>query len=236
MNDVANAEMWDVEIASGIVRTMTLDELDEAYQNGVIDESTRVRQSGAPNWSTLAAVAGTEDSYTPEPVNSLSPMQVSISVPPPPAVPRELRHLSVAPPDVDDEEEERAFRRSRTKKRLAAAGGIVGVAVLAGLVAFTAARAGSATDALQAAAAAAAMAPPQAAKELPAPADTASDKRSLSEDQKKALLDADKKRQAEAEAKRAKNAPKPRSGQPRSNGKDGLLKSGDKYDPLNGAL
>jgi hypothetical protein len=233
MSNVASADTWDVEIASGIVRTMTLDELDEAYQRGSVHESTRVRQSGAPNWSTLAAVAGAEDadygseSYTPEPTNSISPMQVT--VPPPPAVPREFAHLA----DLDDDEE--LFRPKKTKKAAVAAA-IVGVAALAGAVAFGVTRASSA-DLMQAAAGAAVAAPPPAVTALPAPAETASDTRNLSDDQRRALLEADQKRAAEAEKKRAKNAAHHAGGH--RHGKksgDGLLKGGDKFDPLNGNL
>jgi hypothetical protein len=231
-----------VEIASGVVHTMTLDELDAAYQRGLIDDATRVRQSGAPKWSTLAAVAGADDagaarehSETPGPVSaehhSLSPMQVT--VPPPPAVPRELAHLA----DLADDDE----LRLRGKRRpVAVAGGILGVAAVAGLVAFGATRAMAAADVAKVNAASAMRTAPldvrlrEAGKPLPAE-DTATDRRNLSDGQRRALVEADKKRSAEAEKKRAKSAP--HAGAPRA-GKvnDGLLKGGDKYDPLNGTL
>jgi hypothetical protein len=229
----ATDEMWDVQLASGFVRTMTLDELDAAYQSGTVDEATPVRQSGAPHWSTLGAVAGTEDSFVPEPANSISPMQVTL--PPPPAVPREFAHLA----DLDGDEELLLRPKKRRKKKAVA--GILGVAVIAGLVGYGASRASSAALAEAGPGAAlAAAAPPPAVTALPAPAETTAataDKRALSEDQKRALLDADQKRAAEAEKKRVKNAGH-HSSSPRRSKKtgDGLLKGGDKYDPLNGNL
>lgn len=224
MND---AELWDVEIADGIVRTMTLDELDHAYQSGSVRESTRVRQSGAPKWSTIAAVAGMDDSGVPEPVNSISPMQVTL--PPPPAVPREFAHLAAL------DEGEDAFRPTK-KGRLAFAGGILSAAAVAGLVAFGVTRATSAGATTQTTSAVVAAPPPEVTSlPAPAPAETAADKRSLTEDQKRALLEADHKRSVDAEKKRAKSAPRTASPRGRKAG-DGLLKSGDQYDPLNGKL
>ena len=52
MNDV-----WHVEV-SGKICTMTLDELDQAFQANRIHEGTYVRHEGAKQWAKLGDVAG----------------------------------------------------------------------------------------------------------------------------------------------------------------------------------
>src|SRR4051812_43664019 len=102
-------EYWDVEVNGGVVRTMTLEELDAAYQHGLVHEQTRVKENGSFAWSTLAIVAGIEDVSTP-PVNgphSLSP-QVLAAEPTP--------HHAFLPDgklDLDDEVSPEAFRSKK---------------------------------------------------------------------------------------------------------------------------
>jgi hypothetical protein len=53
-------DLWHVQVALGDVRAMTLDELDAAFQEGIIHENTYVRHDGAPQWSLLGQVIGDE--------------------------------------------------------------------------------------------------------------------------------------------------------------------------------
>jgi hypothetical protein len=61
----ADDDLWHVQLASGEVCMMTLDQLDDAFQNGVISENTYLWQEGATGWVTLREVAGL-DSDEPE--------------------------------------------------------------------------------------------------------------------------------------------------------------------------
>lgn len=69
-------ELWHVQLG-GSVRTMTLDELDHAFQSGVIDERTMVLKAGALHWTTLGDIAGI-DSFEAQP-NSIAPMATDIA-------------------------------------------------------------------------------------------------------------------------------------------------------------
>lgn len=217
-------EYWDVEVSAGVVRTMTLDELDTAYQNGLVHEQTRVKENGSLAWSTLALVAGIEEA-SPPPVSgphSLSPQMLA---------PAPTQHASFAQGalDLDDEISPAAFRSK--KKPIAMVFAVAAVAVVSAGLGVGAAKMNASAPP------AAAAAPPPAVTALPAAVETAettTDKRALSGDTKRALLEADQKRAADAEKKRAKNTPASK-GTPRST-KDGLLKTGNKFDPLNGAL
>src|SRR6266513_478514 len=51
-------DVWHVQLASGDVCLMTLDQLDDAFQTGVISENTYLWQEGATGWVTLREVAG----------------------------------------------------------------------------------------------------------------------------------------------------------------------------------
>ncbi len=53
-------ELWEVALSAGEQKTMTLDQLDDAYRLGIIDESTMVREMGTPDWQPLYIVAGLE--------------------------------------------------------------------------------------------------------------------------------------------------------------------------------
>jgi hypothetical protein len=53
-------EFWHVRLPNGSVCTLTLDELDDAFQAGQIDESVFVLQHGATAWTTLGALLGIE--------------------------------------------------------------------------------------------------------------------------------------------------------------------------------
>jgi hypothetical protein len=73
MNDVDAAvppneapEMWHVQLPTGELCVMTLDQLDEAFQSGLINESTHVLQAGGTVWAKLGDIAGIEGGDAPE--------------------------------------------------------------------------------------------------------------------------------------------------------------------------
>ena len=55
----ADADLWAVQMPSGEVYTVTVDQLDDAFQRGLIDENTLVMQSGMDDWMSLGDVLGT---------------------------------------------------------------------------------------------------------------------------------------------------------------------------------
>jgi hypothetical protein len=57
-DQTADSDLWHVQLASGDVCLMTLDQLDDAFQTGVISENTYLWQEGATGWVTLREVAG----------------------------------------------------------------------------------------------------------------------------------------------------------------------------------
>ena len=80
---------------------------------------------------------------------------------------------------------------------------------------------------------------PPAAEPLPPPAvaEPAKDaKASLSDWQKKMLLDADKSREEKTRSKTQEKAEKVQKRKPTPKTSPGLLNGGDKFDPLNGQL
>src|SRR4029079_15103842 len=54
----AGVELWRVQLMTGEVRGMSLDALDDAFQSGLIMESTPVLPPGATAWTKLADAAG----------------------------------------------------------------------------------------------------------------------------------------------------------------------------------
>lgn len=232
-------ELWRVQLATGEVRTMTLDGLDEAFQAGAIDESTRVLAPGATGWAKLADVAGLGDAEpaaeAPEQAfPSLSPMAADI-----PASRGSLEQVDLSAydpsPKVPDDFviDENALKAK--KGRVAAFVGL-GMAAVVGALFVGAKLAGNiegiaTTNAMRPAAAAA----PQGAVDLN---DIEARARALSEDQKQRLLEADKARETSRKAKAAAQPAAPGRGGARPAGEKGapFVNGGDKYDPLNGAL
>ncbi|MDB4943596.1 MAG: hypothetical protein JWP97_3130 [Labilithrix sp.] len=238
VESVAALDLWRVQLAGGEIRTMTLDALDEAFQAGTIDESTRVMAPGAHAWSKLAEAAGldsTPDGAPTSEANSLAPMAVDAPFAPSSAyLPVAERSL----PDVDlDALGDDAFKAKKGKVVAA----IALAALLVGGLGFAASKlapvTAAAANALQSEAALkGAAAQPRPASEE----DQAAFNRlqQLTEEQRVKLLEADKAREAREAARRKEHAPapgarrsgpQPKSGSPFQNG-------GDKYDPLNGAL
>lgn len=213
---MSDSEIWHVKLGGGDSRSGSLEQLDDAFQSGLIDENTLVRRDGTDQWITLAQAAGLDDAPTP--------------TPPPVAI------NSTAPTALDTPDFECDPSQLRSSKRGVYIG--IGAALVFGLVGILSI--GSAMNKDTAAAAG----PPPVVADLNAIAkpaapqvDEAAKARTLSEDQKKALLDADKAREVELQKKKAANASKRgvRSPPPIKQGNP-FHKGGSKYDPLNGNL
>jgi hypothetical protein len=217
--------MWHVRLATGEVRSWTLDQLDDAFQKGVIDENTLVMSTEMFDWAPLGEIAGLDQAPAVQaaPASSVSPMSIMPpSAPPPPVV-----------ADIDVDFEMPNMRRGGSKKPLFFA--LAGAAVF-GAIVFAATRSGAPAEAVASdvSAAAAHVAepppppPPPRVDPTPPPAAT---RAALDDTQKKALAEADKSRAEKAAARKAKRTPKPRA-----KSASPFVKKGDKYDPLNSSL
>lgn len=230
-------ELWRVQLSTGEVRAMSLDALDDAFQAGVIGESTPVLPPGSNAWTKLADAAGLDAPPVEPTVPSLAPLAVSIVDPPVDSTPyaqtaslQDERLMQLA---VDDEA---AFKPKRGRMF---AGIGVAVLVVAGL-GFAATRAvdvaAVASNSISAhgGKASAAAPPPAEDPELAARA------KMLTEEQKAKLAEADKAREAAAlarEEKRRKDRPTPPAKRgPHEKSTTPFVNGGSKFDPLNGAL
>jgi len=59
--------LWYVKLADGDVERVTLDQLDEAFQNGQIDENSMVLAAGTDQWMRLADLLQLSDATPPPP-------------------------------------------------------------------------------------------------------------------------------------------------------------------------
>lgn len=249
---MADADLWYVMLADGDVHRVTLDQLDEAFQAGHIDQETLVLAEGARQWTQLGKLAGLEEA------------------PPPPRMPvtTSFRPVSVDLSEVDSSDLDEVPFRSRSGKRwfaavaaLAIAGTIAGVSTtkpwwvrpamseVEALVSRATHRTSTATTSVAAMPPAAPIAadPPAAPVVAPAPLAstaaagsqapggmTATPDR-FSPDLKQKLLDTDKQRNLKTKARVHSAAP----GTSHPSGKNkfgGFTTGGNKYDPLNSAI
>jgi hypothetical protein len=232
-------ELWRVQLPTGELRAMSLDALDEAFQAGVIDETTPVLPPGATAWTKLGDAAGLDSTPAEPMVPSLAPLAVSIASSPESIAPRPFAPVTDAALMELAAEDEAAFKPKRG--RLFA---VVGVAVvlalglglgatrLSGLAASASATSSLSAQAGQKVAAT----PPPAAVDV----NEAAPVKQLTPEQKARLAEADKAREAAAaarEEKRRKDRPPPplKRG-PREKSAQPFVNGGSKYDPLNGAL
>ncbi|MGH7297429.1 MAG: hypothetical protein ACRELB_21010 [Polyangiaceae bacterium] len=220
--------LWYVKTPDGDVHRVTLDQLDEAFQAGRIDENVMVLASGSTKWAKLGELAGLD---TP--------------VPPAPAMPNSLRPVSM---DLSLDLDDNAFQKKpRRGMVIVAALGIL--AVFGGILAANRAHLGG--DSTSAAAiappietalpvaapppvTAAAPDPVPAAAPVPAPIDSNASK--LTEAQKAKLAAADKALEAKAKAHH-----KARAGAGWHHGSakhrsQGFTTGGSKFDPLNASM
>jgi len=210
-------DIWHVQLPTGEVRVFTLDQLDAAFQVGMIDEGCRVRREGSMTWRTLAEELAGEPqevvSPTPAPVASYQPM-------------------STAPMVLDDDE--LPDMRASSKKKVVAI--IGGVAAIAAIAVFGVTKLGASAEKAAAAAGAAVNVAAPVAAPPPADPDPAAKGAKLSEEKRKALADMDKENERKAEQRRKtrlENAPQP--SKPYKSEKP-FTKGGNQYDPLNAKL
>jgi hypothetical protein len=217
--------LWYVKTTDGDVHRVTLDQLDEAFQAGRIDEDVMVLAAGATKWAKLSALAGLDEPAPPPPMpNSLRPVSMDLSL------------------DVD----ENVFRK-KSRKGLVI-GTVVGIlAVFGGVLGMNRAHIGSDTTPVVAAAAAAPVAPaepPPVAAASPAPpmpltpvaaAPTDSPLNKLNDDQKVKLAAADKALEQKSKSrKKSRAAAGPTSSHSSPKYKtQGFTTGGNKFDPLN---
>jgi hypothetical protein len=230
--------LWYVKTPDGDVHRVTLDQLDEAFQAGRIDENVMVLAAGATKWAKLGELAGLDEPaptptthvYTPMPP-SLRPVSMDLSL------------------DIDDEN---VFQK-KSRKGLAVGVCLGILAVFGGILVANrshfAGSFGSSNDSAAAAVAAPATPPPATpaaapapapspvAAAAPAPAATTQPADKLSEEQKAKLAAADKALEAKGKARKKNRAAA--SGAPHSAAKyksQGFTTGGSKFDPLNASM
>jgi hypothetical protein len=59
-------ECWQVLMGPGDVRVLSLEQLDDFFRLGVVDEQTHVWQAGMQEWSTLSNLIGADEEQEPE--------------------------------------------------------------------------------------------------------------------------------------------------------------------------
>ena len=219
-------ELWYVKTADGDVDRMTLDQLDEAFNDGRIDENVSVLPAGESKWARLGTLLGLD-----QPPTALPPTPVAFA-----AMPNSMRPVSI---DLSDDLDATPFRKKSRKGVFI--GAAVGVIALVG-VAFAATQSGR-IDASKATATIAApppvtAAPPPPPPPAPVPTTTAApvpDTR-FTDDQKAKLTAADKARDDKAKSrKKARGTGNP--WHPSAKVKSqGFTTGGNKYDPLNANL
>jgi hypothetical protein len=245
MANPSDDDVWHVQLPSGDVCMMTLELLDDAYQDGLIHERSLVWKEGSPGWLTLAEVAGLEDDSA---VSQLPPAPTEYSQTPPPY---SVGPLSTAPVaadigDMDFDLDAVSFRpKKRSPLRWLAAAAVVGAA------AFGFAKRGALVGSLHlppsgslvnaAGAMIAAPPPPSPAPTPvvatpPAPVEDAQVQR-LSDETKRALEEADKKLAAKQQQKQKElqthTVERPGA---KVKSENPFHKGGNKFDPLNASL
>ena len=217
-------ETWLVQLGSGAVRVMTLDELDAAFQEGTIDEDTFVRRDGASRWSRLRdELAASEPPPAPAPIVTFQAASYSVR----PVV-----------SEIDTSEfTDSPFAKKSRKGLFVGIGVAAAAAVAIGAFGATKLKDAPAAD-VNASVANAVQATPQVVTPPP-PADPqpAAQKPALSEEQKKALADKDNQFNTKMDQKR-KDRAKQLMNRP-THGKTQpppFHKGGSAYDPLNAKL
>lgn len=233
----AGIDLWRVQLATGEVRAMSLDALDDAFQAGLITESTPVLPPGATVWTKLADAAGLDAPPADNTVPSVAPLAISLSESTGDATPY-AQSSGLRLPDLDLHSlDDAAFKPKRG--RIFAG---IGIAVLlVGGLGFAATRVGNVGASAQSSLSApvvdtkaAAAAPPHVAVDL----NEAFPAAALTEEQKARLVELDKAREAREAAKRKDRAGAAPARRPNGSHEKSapFVNGGNKYDPLNGAL
>ncbi len=64
MSEAPEEDLWQVAVAPGDTRMMTLEQLDAAFEAGLVNESTLIAEAGSSDWEPLYVVAGLEPPST----------------------------------------------------------------------------------------------------------------------------------------------------------------------------
>ncbi len=257
---------WYVRLPNGNVITVSLDDLDAAFQRGDVTEETLVFRQGMKEWLPLGQAAGLDDAddttqtAPPQvqahqvaqvaPPSSMTPFAVPVSQPNgiaqystpyvDPSLPSTVRPVAFDTFDTQssayDDLDAPAFKSGGKKKVVF---GAIALAAVIGLGVLGL----SSIKGADASAAESNVAPKVVAAVAPPPAPTPIPEASLvgqnrlSDDQRKALTQFDDKQKADS-AKRAQDraAKMPKPRGPRQKAKDVFVKGGNKYDPLNSSL
>jgi hypothetical protein len=229
----ADNDLWYVKTADGDVNRVTLDQLDEAFNAGQIDENVMVLGSGQTKWARLGELLGLDEPAA-APAPSSAPMAPRANFVPIP-VPLSMRPVSI---DLSDDIGAAPFRKK--SRPGVVIGALVGALAIGGIV-FAASHANRGSGDTAAAAAVPApppVTPPAEPTPPPAPSPVAvtpppsSDR--FSDDQKARLKAADEERADKAKArKNARSVAAPHSHKYKS---QGFTSGGNKYDPLNSSL
>ena len=140
-------DVWQVKLASGEMRPMTLTQLDDAFQESTVNADTYVLQAGTTTWAKLGDVAGIGASGE-------SPIEAKVAP---------VSEAPVAfPIDMDDSDDE-MMAGLRPRKRGRILWGMAAAALVLGGIGFAATRSPDAPPAPVAAA----VAPPPAATPIP---------------------------------------------------------------------
>jgi hypothetical protein len=242
-------DAWHVQLESGEVRILTLDQLDRFYQNSIIDEDTYVLQDGEMQWRKLGEVIGgdAEEEAPPPPKPQVvlvaptpTPSPALVAYTPPPVYqPQSIRPV-VSEIDADELSFDDAMFKKSNKVKYVAVGAILTALAAMGAV-VGASRMGHSVSAAEVNAAMIEATPttpppPVATTPPPPPVDPqpAVQAPKLTDDAKKALSDKDtqlNQKMQQRRQSRTRNAPAPahRSSAPFS-------KNGSAYDPLNAKL
>ena len=84
----SNEPLWQVQLASGQACRMTLELLDDAFQDGLITEETLIMQDGTTEWVTLGALLGLDSEGESNPASDTAvDTAAPVAANPPPAAP-----------------------------------------------------------------------------------------------------------------------------------------------------
>jgi hypothetical protein len=236
--------LWYVKLPDGDVEPMTLDELDEAFQRGSVNERTMVLAAGSTQWAKLGELAGLDQPAAQRPV-SLAAIPAMKGYAP---VPNSMRPVSVDLEGFTDDDDLTFKPPKKSKKWMF---GAVLVAGVLGLAAFEGARSGvfSINKLMSSSSQAAAVAtlpvtpppptpapspePTPAATAAPSPTDSSASR--FSQDQRDKLAAADKTR-TKVHGKAHAATVSIHSSAPHSKGAQGFTTGGNKFDPLNATI
>lgn len=243
--------LWYVKLPDGDVEPMTLDELDEAFQRGDVNERTMVLAAGSTQWAKLGELAGLDQPAAQRPMSLVDIPAMNM-----PTVNRGFAPMppSMRPVSVDLDafgDDDLSFRPPRKSKKwifgVLAVAGVLGFAAFEGqrsgvfsiskLMASSSQATAAATMPVATPAPAPAPSPDPAPAAAPAPSASASDSR-FTQDQKDKLAAADKLHDLKTKlhSKAHAAAVSVHSSASHSKGSQGFTTGGNKFDPLNATI